>query len=66
MNPKTQLMSLYGQSGFFMAMACAVQGEVKTEDPKSLRMNTHCAAIGPRPACDFLTPALEKVNFAAR
>jgi hypothetical protein len=66
MNPKTQLKGLEGRRGFFMAMACAFQGEVKTEDPKSLRKSTHCAAIEQNPACDFLTPALENVTFATR
>jgi hypothetical protein len=65
-NPKTQLKSLDEERGFFMAMACAFQGEVKTEDTKSLRRSTHCAAIEQNPACDFLTPALENVTFVAR
>jgi hypothetical protein len=57
MNPKTQLMSLDGRGGFFMAMACAFQGEVKTEDHKGLRKSSHCASAGQNGPCDFLRPA---------
>jgi hypothetical protein len=56
-NPKAQLSGLDGQSGFFMAIACAFQGEVKNRRRQGLRKNTYCAAAGQNGPCDFLTPA---------